>query len=121
MWHFVRAGFDLFAGTTSFAPSYWHMRLLFFRQGTRGETPHRRALFAATPAGACHSPKLPEAHTTAQTLLLAHAGDEDKAREVLEAAKTSMGQDISPIDLINIETFARRVISLAEYRHGLHT
>jgi len=40
---------------------------------------------------------------------------------VLEAAKTSMGQDISPIDLINIETFARRVISLAEYRHGLHT
>ena len=49
------------------------------------------------------------------------AGDEDKAREVLEAAKTSMGQDISPIDLINIETFARRVISLAEYRHGLHT
>lgn len=33
----------------------------------------------------------------------------------------SMGQDISPIDLINIETFARRVISLAEYRQKLHT
>jgi len=32
-----------------------------------------------------------------------------------------MGQDISPIDLINIETFARRVISLAEYRQKLHT
>ena len=31
----------------------------------------------------------------------------------------SMGQDISPIDLINIETFARRVISLAEYRQKL--
>lgn len=30
-----------------------------------------------------------------------------------------MGQDISPIDLINIETFARRVISLAEYRQKL--
>lgn len=28
-----------------------------------------------------------------------------------------MGQDISPIDLINIKTFAARVISLAEYRH----
>ena len=27
-----------------------------------------------------------------------------------------MGQDISPIDLINIQTFASRVISLAEYR-----
>ncbi|KAK9821924.1 hypothetical protein WJX81_000765 [Elliptochloris bilobata] len=47
-------------------------------------------------------------------------GDEDKAREILEAAKTSMGQDISPIDMINIETFARRVISLAEYRLQLH-
>ncbi len=31
-----------------------------------------------------------------------------------------MGQDISPIDMINIETFARRVISLAEYRLQLH-
>lgn len=48
-------------------------------------------------------------------------GDEDKAKDILEASKTSMGQDISPIDLINIETFARRVISLAEYRHKLHT
>jgi hypothetical protein len=32
----------------------------------------------------------------------------------------SMGQDISAIDLLNIETFARRVISLAEYRQKLH-
>ncbi|KAK9811660.1 hypothetical protein WJX72_007898 [[Myrmecia] bisecta] len=47
-------------------------------------------------------------------------GDEEKATEIYEAAKSSMGQDISPIDLINIETFARRVISLAEYRHKLH-
>ena len=47
--------------------------------------------------------------------------DEDKSKDILEASKTSMGQDISPIDLINIETFARRVISLAEYRHKLHT
>lgn len=41
--------------------------------------------------------------------------------QVLDAAKASMGQDISPIDLINIETFARRVINLAEYRQKLHT
>lgn len=41
--------------------------------------------------------------------------------QVLDAAKASMGQDISAIDLINIETFARRVISLAEYRQKLHT
>jgi nucleolar protein 56 len=32
-----------------------------------------------------------------------------------------MGQDISPVDLANIELFARRVISLAEYRHKLHS
>eukprot|EP00195_Chlamydomonas_chlamydogama_P010551 CAMPEP_0202900590 /NCGR_PEP_ID=MMETSP1392-20130828/11922_1 /ASSEMBLY_ACC=CAM_ASM_000868 /TAXON_ID=225041 /ORGANISM="Chlamydomonas chlamydogama, Strain SAG 11-48b" /LENGTH=495 /DNA_ID=CAMNT_0049587007 /DNA_START=183 /DNA_END=1670 /DNA_ORIENTATION=- len=48
-------------------------------------------------------------------------GDEAKAKEVVEASKASMGQDISPIDLINIERFAKRVISLAEYRHRLHT
>lgn len=30
-------------------------------------------------------------------------------------------QDISPIDLINIERFAGRVIALAEYRQKLHT
>ncbi|KAG0554392.1 hypothetical protein KC19_12G088000 [Ceratodon purpureus] len=48
-------------------------------------------------------------------------GDEDKAREVIEAAKASMGQDISPIDLINIEMFASRVISLVEYRKQLHS
>uniref|UniRef100_A0A7S1WZH6 Nucleolar protein 56 n=1 Tax=Tetraselmis chuii TaxID=63592 RepID=A0A7S1WZH6_9CHLO len=47
-------------------------------------------------------------------------GDEEKSREVLEAAKASMGQDISPIDLINISAFATRVISLAEYRQKLH-
>lgn len=28
--------------------------------------------------------------------------------------------DISPIDLINIEMFAKRVVSLAEYRRSLH-
>ena len=33
-------------------------------------------------------------------------GDEDKAKEVIEAAKASMGQDISPVDLIIIVAFA---------------
>lgn len=32
-----------------------------------------------------------------------------------------MGQDISEVDLANIEIFAKRVISLAEYRGKLHT
>lgn len=43
-------------------------------------------------------------------------GDSAKAQAVLDASRSSMGMDISPIDLINIEAFARRVIKLADYR-----
>jgi nucleolar protein 56 len=46
--------------------------------------------------------------------------DEDKAKDVLDAARSSMGTDVSPIDLVNIEMFASRVVSLAEYRANLH-
>nr|XP_043616796.1 nucleolar protein 56-like [Erigeron canadensis] len=46
-------------------------------------------------------------------------GDEDKAKEVIEAAKASMGQDLSPVDLINVKMFAQRVMDLAEYRKKL--
>ncbi|CAA2986257.1 nucleolar protein 56-like [Olea europaea var. sylvestris] len=47
-------------------------------------------------------------------------GDEDKAKEIIEAAKASMGQDLSPIDLINVKQFALRVMDLAEYRKKLY-
>jgi nucleolar protein 56 len=46
--------------------------------------------------------------------------DDAKTQQVIDAAKTSMGQDISPMDMKNIETFAQRVIALAEYRHTLY-
>lgn len=46
--------------------------------------------------------------------------DEGKSKEVLDAARSSMGTDVSPIDLVNIEIFASRVVSLAEYRANLH-
>ncbi|XP_022135070.1 nucleolar protein 56-like [Momordica charantia] len=46
-------------------------------------------------------------------------GDEDKAKEIVEAAKASMGQDLSPIDLINVQQFAQRVMDLSEYRKKL--
>lgn len=42
--------------------------------------------------------------------------DSGKAQAILEASRSSMGMDISPIDLLNIEMFASRVISLADYR-----
>ncbi|XP_072975525.1 nucleolar protein 56-like [Typha angustifolia] len=47
-------------------------------------------------------------------------GDEDKAKEIVEAAKASMGQDLSPIDLINVQQFAQRVMNLSEYRKKLY-
>ncbi|KAI3885311.1 hypothetical protein MKW98_002703 [Papaver atlanticum] len=47
-------------------------------------------------------------------------GDEDKAKEIVEAAKASMGQDLSVIDLINVKQFAQRVMDLAQYRKNLH-
>ena len=87
---------------------------------TGGQRTISSALRSCTP-GCWHLPVFAFLQQGCEHDITHHAGDEDKAREVLEAAKTSMGQDISPIDLINIETFARRVISLAEYRHGLHT
>ena len=39
--------------------------------------------------------------------------------QVVEAAKTSMGYDISEVDMLNVQTFADRVINLEEYRQRL--
>lgn len=47
--------------------------------------------------------------------------NEDQAQDVLSAARSSMGTDISPVDLINIDMFANKVVKLAEYRKSLHT
>ncbi|XP_041786785.1 nucleolar protein 56 [Anopheles merus] len=45
--------------------------------------------------------------------------DSEKAKAVLDAGKMSMGMDISVVDLINIEMFAKRVIKLSDYRQQL--
>lgn len=45
--------------------------------------------------------------------------DRNVALAVFNASKSSMGMDISPIDLLNIERFATRVIDLSEYRKYL--
>lgn len=45
--------------------------------------------------------------------------DEALARNILDAAKSSMGSDVNEIDLINIKRFAERVKHLAEYRANL--
>ena len=46
--------------------------------------------------------------------------DSAKAKAIIDASKSSMGMDISPIDLINIEMFSSRVIDMFEYRKNLH-
>ncbi|KAF8333415.1 uncharacterized protein EI90DRAFT_3280370 [Cantharellus anzutake] len=46
-------------------------------------------------------------------------GDATLAKNILDAARTSMGSDLNEIDAININHFAERTIGLAEYRHGL--
>jgi hypothetical protein len=45
--------------------------------------------------------------------------DEDVSRAVLDAARTSMGMDISAHDLSNVELFTTRLVSLARYRISL--
>lgn len=47
--------------------------------------------------------------------------DSSKAQAIIDASKTSMGMDISIVDLLNIELFAERVIKLSEYRKKLST
>ncbi|TIC22117.1 Nop-domain-containing protein [Wallemia mellicola] len=46
--------------------------------------------------------------------------DETRARNVIDASRSSMGTDISPVDLINIKNFADRVVGLSQYRKNLH-
>jgi len=41
------------------------------------------------------------------------------ARQILEAARTSMGMDISELDLANVSLFTGRLVALARYRHNL--
>merc|ERR1712128_197120 len=45
--------------------------------------------------------------------------DSARAQAVIDASKSSMGMDISPVDLLNIDMFASRVIGLTDYRKEL--
>lgn len=48
-------------------------------------------------------------------------GDPEMAKQILDAARMSMGTDCSEIDMLNIVSFASRVAALTEYRKSLHT
>jgi nucleolar protein 56 len=45
--------------------------------------------------------------------------DEEKASQVIEAAKTSMGQDMSETDVLQIKKWAERVVELIAFRETL--
>jgi len=45
--------------------------------------------------------------------------DSSKAQAIIDASKSSMGMDISVVDLLNIDMFAARVIGLIDYRKEL--
>merc|ERR1711972_1288894 len=47
--------------------------------------------------------------------------DSARAQAVIDASKSSMGMDISPVDLLNIDMSASRVIGITEYRKELST
>jgi nucleolar protein 56 len=47
-------------------------------------------------------------------------GNTDLAQSIIDAAKISMGQDISEQDMENVVTFAEKVIKLADFRKELH-
>jgi len=45
--------------------------------------------------------------------------DQNVAQDILDAARVSMGRDISANDMENMSSFANRVVKLAEYRKSL--
>jgi len=51
--------------------------------------------------------------------LIEITGDEDTAKAVQAAAKTSMGMECSAVDMVNIVNFTQRMVKLAEFRKNL--
>jgi len=52
-------------------------------------------------------------------LLAVCDGDEDLTKRIIEAARSSMGAELSEIDMLNVTTFATRVLNLIAYRKNL--
>lgn len=46
-------------------------------------------------------------------------GEEETAKAVVAAARTSMGMDCSAVDMVNIINFTQRMVKLAEFRKNL--
>ena len=68
---------------------------------------------------ASHGPEETETKEDKLPGLIEIVGDEDTAKAIVSAARTSMGMDCSPIDMINIINFTQRMVKLAEFRKNL--
>eukprot|EP01083_Nonionella_stella_P078786 215813_1 len=55
-----------------------------------------------------------------KSLIEAVGGDEDVVDDIVNAAKTSMGIDVSKVDMIEMTIFATRIVRLAEFRVNLY-
>eukprot|EP00485_Elphidium_margaritaceum_P005741 CAMPEP_0202689416 /NCGR_PEP_ID=MMETSP1385-20130828/4685_1 /ASSEMBLY_ACC=CAM_ASM_000861 /TAXON_ID=933848 /ORGANISM="Elphidium margaritaceum" /LENGTH=669 /DNA_ID=CAMNT_0049344547 /DNA_START=53 /DNA_END=2062 /DNA_ORIENTATION=- len=55
-----------------------------------------------------------------QRLLVAVGDDEELVQEIINVSKTSMGIDVSKIDMIEMCVFATRIVRLAEFRIKLY-
>jgi len=64
-----------------------------------------------------HKEKLSEASLPGLTEITM---DEDQSAAILQAARASMGMDMSDVDMQNIHNFTDRLIALGEYRKQLH-
>ncbi|CCJ31270.1 unnamed protein product [Pneumocystis jirovecii] len=56
-----------------------------------------------------------------ENLTIIMNNDAITAQNIINAARISMGQDISALDMENILTFARKVVDLSDYRKKLYT
>lgn len=45
--------------------------------------------------------------------------DEDKAQQIIDAAKISMGQDMNETDIVQVKRFTARVVDLIDFRENL--
>lgn len=51
--------------------------------------------------------------------LIEIVGEEETAKAIMAAARTSMGMDCSAVDMVNIINFTQRMVKLAEFRKNL--
>ena len=80
---------------------------------------NKNSLFTSSKSNDDDDEAMDDAKEDKMPGLIEVVGDEDVAKAVVAAARTSMGMDCSSVDMINIVNFTERMVSLAEYRRKL--